>query len=196
MGEMKEHYERKIKWGEIYYCDLGAGKGSVQSKMRPVMIVQNNIGNENGPTSVVAAISSVIKKMYLPTHILLDPSCGLREKSIVMLEQVQTVDKKDLMEYVGEITDKATVEAIKRGIAIEMGVIECPKPNQKKLILSLCPKCRSAYLDIPGNRIRRVDYLQVGKDRCDMCQRAFGFDYYIKQIRTPHARMKKLQSQN
>ena len=128
---MNESDVRKIRWGEIYYCDLGAGKGSVQSKMRPVMIVQNNVGNENGPTTVVAAISSVMKKMYLPTHILLDPSCGLREKSIVMLEQVQTVDKKDLMELVGVITDKATAEAIKRGIAIEMGVIECPKTKPK-----------------------------------------------------------------
>lgn len=62
MDEMKDRNVRKIKWGEIYYCDLGAGKGSVQSKLRPVLIIQNNIGNENGPTSVVAAISSVMKK--------------------------------------------------------------------------------------------------------------------------------------
>lgn len=191
---MNESDDRKVKWGDIYYFDLGNGKGSVQSKLRPVLIIQNNIGNENGPTTVVAAISSAIKKMYLPTHILLDPSCGLREKSIVMLEQVRTVDKKDLMEYVGEVTDKATVEAIKRGIAIEMGVIECPKPNQKKLILSLCPKCRSAYLNIPGNRIRRVDYLQVEKERCDMCQRAFGFDYYIKKRSINHAGTNGLRS--
>lgn len=191
---MKDRNVQKIKWGDIYYYDLGTANGSVQSKLRPVLIIQNNVGNENGPTTVVAAISSVVKKMYLPTHILLDPSCGLREKSIVMLEQVKTVDKKDLMEHVGEITDKATIEAIKRGIAIEMGVIECPKPTQKKLILSLCPKCRSAYLDIPGNRIRRVDYLQVEKEKCDMCQRAFGFDYYIKKRTTSHAGMKALRT--
>ena len=79
MDEMKDRDVRKIKWGEIYYYDLGAAKGSVQSKMRPVMIVQNNVGNENGPTTVVAAISSVMKKMYLPTHIPLGPECGLRE---------------------------------------------------------------------------------------------------------------------
>ena len=180
MDEMKDHDVRKIKWGEIYYCDLGAAKGSVQSKMRPVMIVQNNVGNENGPTTVVAAISSVMKKMYLPTHIPLGPECGLREQSIVMLEQIRTIDTKDLMDHVGAINDKATIEAIKRGIAIEMGVIECPKPSQK-LILSLCPRCRSSYLNIPGNRIRRVDPFQENKEPCDMCQRAFGFDYYIKK---------------
>lgn len=127
---MNESDVRKIKWGDVYYCDLGEGKGSVQSKLRPVMIVQNNIGNENGPTTVVAAISSVMKKMYLPTHIQLDPNCGLREKSIVMLEQIRTIDTKDLMEYVGTVRDAATIEAIKRGIAIELGVIECPKPSR------------------------------------------------------------------
>ena len=86
--------EREVKWGEIYYCDLGNSKGSVQAKLRPVLIIQNNVGNRNGPTTVVAAISSVIKKMYLPTHILLDADCGLTERSIVMLEQIRTIDRK------------------------------------------------------------------------------------------------------
>ena len=91
-----------MKWGEIYYCDLGNSKGSVQAKLRPVLIIQNNVGNRNGPTTVVAAISSVIKKMYLPTHILLDADCGLTERSIVMLEQIRTIDRKnELKEYVG-----------------------------------------------------------------------------------------------
>lgn len=190
---MNESDVRKIKWGDVYYCDLGEGKGSVQSKLRPVMIVQNNIGNENGPTTVVASISSVMKKMYLPTHIQLDPNCGLREKSIVMLEQIRTIDTKDLMEYVGTVRDAATIEAIKRGIAIELGVIECPKPSQK-LILSLCPRCRSSYLSIPGNRIRRVDHFQANKDTCDMCQRASGYDYYIKKKSTHPTGMKALLS--
>ena len=120
MGKRKT---REVKWGEIYYCDLGRGKGSVQSKLRPVLIVQNDIGNENGPTTVVAAISSVIKKMYMPTHIILDRTCGLKEKSIVMLEQIRTIDKSsELGEYIGAVRDTQTREAIKRGIAIEMGI--------------------------------------------------------------------------
>lgn len=130
MGKQKT---RKVKWGEIYYCDLGRGKGSVQAKMRPVLIIQNDVGNENGPTTVVAAISSVIKKMYLPTHIILDRTCGLKEKSIVMLEQVRTVDKAtDLKEYVGKVLDKQTILDIKKGISIEMGLGECPVSRRKK----------------------------------------------------------------
>ena len=85
------------------------------------------MGNRNGPTTVVAAITSVIKKMYMPTHIMLDRTCGLKEKSIVMLEQIRTVDKtKELKEYIGAVRDHQTKEAIKKGIAIEMGVQPCP----------------------------------------------------------------------
>ena len=89
------------------------------------------MGNRNGPTTVVAAITSVIKKMYMPTHIMLDRTCGLKEKSIVMLEQIRTVDKtKELKEYIGAVRDNQTKEAIKKGIAIEMGVQ--PRPHRKR----------------------------------------------------------------
>lgn len=129
---MHSKQERQIRWGDIYYCDLGTGNGSVQSKLRPVLVVQNNVGNDNGPTTVVAAISSVIKKMYLPTHILLDANCGLTERSIVMLEQIRTVDRKtELKEYVGNISRKDTIVKIKKGLAIEMGVLEIPKPKRQ-----------------------------------------------------------------
>lgn len=191
---MTESEACKVKWGEIYYCNLGPPKDRCQAGIRPVVVVQNNVGNANCPTTVIVPISTSLKKLYLPTHILLDPSCGLREKSVAMLEQIRTVDKtEDLLEYVGKINDKATIDAIKRGIAIEMGLIECPKP-QKKLVLALCPKCRSSYLSIPGNMIRRVDYLQSERETCDMCQKAFGFDYYIKKRTTSHAGMKGLLS--
>lgn len=120
--------EREVKWGEIYYCDLGNSKGSVQAKLRPVLIIQNNVGNKNGPTTVVAAISSVIKKMYMPTHIVLDRTCGLKEKSVVMLEQIRTVDKStELKECIGKIQDTETKNAVKRGIAIELGLTEIRK---------------------------------------------------------------------
>lgn len=132
---MSKQKTREVKWGEIYYCDLGSGKGSVQNKLRPVLIIQNDTGNENGPTTVVAAISSAIKKMYMPTHIMLDRTCGLKEKSIVMLEQIRTIDKtSELREYIGTVRDTQTKEAIKRGIAIEMGIQPCPRKKRKNPI--------------------------------------------------------------
>ena len=79
----------EVKWGEIYLCNLGTSQGSVQSGVRPVLVIQNNIGNEHSPTIVVATITSVLKKLNQPTHILLDTSCGLKEISMVMLEQLR-----------------------------------------------------------------------------------------------------------
>lgn len=73
-----------------------------------------------------------MKKMYLPTHIVLDCTTGLREKSIVMLEQVRTVDiNTELKEYVGKIRDKQTIQAIKRGLSIEMGIVECSQSQRR-----------------------------------------------------------------
>ena len=171
-----------VNWGDIYYCDLGPSEGSVQAKLRPVLIIQNNVGNKNGPTTLVAAISSVIKKMYLPTHILLDVTCGLKKRSIVMLEQVFTVNiATELKEYVGRISDSRTIAAVKRGIAVETGIIELPRKREPDLVLSLCPKCRNTFLQNPENILRRVDHLQVEKEKCYICQMAYGFDYIVKK---------------
>ena len=127
--------ESTIKRGDIYYADLSPVVGSEQGGTRPVLIIQNDTGNENGPTTVVAAISSAIKKMYMPTHIMLDRTCGLKEKSIVMLEQIRTIDKtSELREYIGTVRDTQTKEAIKRGIAIEMGIQPCPRKKRKNPI--------------------------------------------------------------
>lgn len=174
---MKNANITNVKWGEIYLCDLGSNKGSVQSGKRPVLVLQNNIGNNNGPTTVVATISSVLKKLNQPTHILLDTSCGLREDSIVMLEQIRTVDKeKELLEYIGEVRDEKTIYAIKQGILTEFGLIKRPQPRRTGLILTLCPKCRAEFMSVPENIVRRVDPLQVDKERCDKCQTSFGYD--------------------
>lgn len=162
VNPMKNANITNVKWGEIYLCDLGSNKGSVQSGKRPVLVLQNNIGNNNGPTTVVATISSVLKKLNQPTHILLDTSCGLREDSIVMLEQIRTVDKeKELLEYIGEVRDEKTIYAIKQGVLTEFGLIKRPQPRRTGLILTLCPKCRAEFMNIPENILRRVDPLQV-----------------------------------
>ena len=83
----------KIKWGEIYTCDLGNMKGSVQCGVRPVLVVQTNKLNSNSPTVVVAVITSARKREDISSHIFLETNCGFREPSMVMLEQVRTIDK-------------------------------------------------------------------------------------------------------
>lgn len=173
---------RKVRWGEIYYCEFNVASSNARSQLRPVLVIQNDVGNDHSPTTVVAAISGVMKRMYLPTHIHLDATCGLRDKSMVMLEQVRTVNiATELGAYIGRIRDTATIQEIKRAAAIEMGIIDCPRPKRTRLVLSLCPKCRNEFLRVPENIVRRINHFQIEKERCDKCQIALGYDYVIKK---------------
>ena len=98
-----------VKRGEIYYADLSPVVGSEQGGMRPVLIVQNDVGNKHSPTVIAAAITSQKDKSKLPTHISLNAaSCGLAKDSIVLLEQVRTLDKRRLKERMGELDSSST----------------------------------------------------------------------------------------
>ena len=111
---------REIKRNEIYYTDLNPIKGSEQGGTRPVLIIQNDVGNFHSPTTVVAAITSRQTKAKLPTHVDIQVD-GLTKNSIVLLEQVRTVDKTRLTEYVGCLDDE-TMQKIDRAIVVSFGI--------------------------------------------------------------------------
>ena len=93
-----------IKRGEIYFADLSPVIGSEQGGVRPVLVVQNNVGNKYSPTIIAAAITSQLEKAKLPTHIHLPAEkFGLPKDSVVLLEQIRTLDKKRLKEKIGEL---------------------------------------------------------------------------------------------
>ena len=93
-----------IKRGELYYADLSPVIGSEQGGVRPVLVVQNDIGNRYSPTIIAAAVTSRINKARLPTHIELSAeSYGLNKDSVILLEQIRTLDKKRLKERIGEL---------------------------------------------------------------------------------------------
>lgn len=95
----------EVRRGEVFYADLSPVVGSEQGGIRPVLIVQNDIGNRHSPTVIAAAITSKLDKTKLPTHInLRGASCGLAKDSIVLLEQIRTLDKHRLRERAGQIT--------------------------------------------------------------------------------------------
>ena len=94
---------KEIKRGEIYAADFGAGFGSEQGGVRPVLILQNNTGNKHSPTTIVAAITGRKTKAALPTHVAIMAS-GLKTESTVLLEQIRTLDKHRLRERAGQIT--------------------------------------------------------------------------------------------
>ena len=111
----------KIKRGQIYYADLNGAIGSEQDGIRPVLIVQNNMGNKYSPTTIVATITSRTTKAKLPTHIWLSITCGLAVNSMVELEQLRTIDRSRLIKYVGEIQE-GEQRLIDEALKISLGV--------------------------------------------------------------------------
>ena len=111
-----------VKRGEIYYADLSPVVGSEQGGIRPVLIVQNDIGNKYSPTVIAAAITSKINKAKMPTHIELNAmEYGLNKDSVILLEQIRTIDKRRLRERTGMIDD-ALMSKVDRAIAISIGL--------------------------------------------------------------------------
>ena len=111
-----------MKRGDIYYADLSPVVGSEQGGVRPVLIVQNYIGNRYSPTVIAAAITSQTDKNKLPTHIELDcKSCGLSRDSIVLLEQIRTIDKRRLREKMGSL-DAGAMSQVNKALSISFGL--------------------------------------------------------------------------
>lgn len=112
-----------IKRGDIYYADLSPVVGSEQGGIRPVLIVQNDVGNRYSPTVIAAAITSRQSKTKLPTHIPIEAQgCGLSKDSVVLLEQVRTLDKRRLKEKMGSV-DFNSMEEINRALSVSFGLI-------------------------------------------------------------------------
>lgn len=111
----------EIKRGEVYYADLSPVVGSEQGGVRPIVILQNNVGNKYSPTVIVAAITSQLAKAKIPTHIELPASSYFLPKdSVVLLEQIRTIDKARLKEKITTI-DSKKMEEINRAILISLG---------------------------------------------------------------------------
>ena len=114
--------ENMVKRGDIFYADLSPVVGSEQGGVRPVLIVQNDTGNRHSPTVIAAAITSQTGKARLPTHISLAPaSCGLPKESVILLEQIRTLDKRRLREHMGRL-DGALMDEVDRAIAVSFGL--------------------------------------------------------------------------
>lgn len=113
-----------IKRGDIFYGDLSPVIGSEQGGIRPVLIVQNDIGNKYSPTVIVAAITSQINKAKLPTHVELNAEeYGITKDSVILLEQIRTIDKKRLKERVGHLSDDM-MKKVDEALQISFGLAE------------------------------------------------------------------------
>ena len=114
--------DNNVKRGDIYYADLSPVVGREQGGVRPVLIVQNNVGNRHSPTVIAAAITSQINKAKMPTHIELGArSFGLTKDSIVLTEQIRTLDKRRLREKMGSL-DEAYMSRVDEALAVSFGL--------------------------------------------------------------------------
>ncbi|MGB9781151.1 MAG: type II toxin-antitoxin system PemK/MazF family toxin [Caldanaerobacter sp.] len=113
-----------VKRGDLFYADLSPVIGSEQGGVRPVLIIQNDIGNKYSPTVIVAAITSQINKAKLPTHVEINGSeYGLQKDSVILLEQIRTIDKKRLREKIGHL-DPEMMEKVNEALQISLGLID------------------------------------------------------------------------
>lgn len=112
----------KVKRGDIFYADLSPVVGSEQGGVRPVVIVQNDVGNKYSPTVIIAAITSQINKPKLPTHVAIEKSkYGLPKNSVILAEQIRTIDKKRLREKVGSFDERILIkldDAIRASVGV------------------------------------------------------------------------------
>ena len=125
-----------VKRGDIYYADLSPVVGSEQGGLRPVLIIQNDIGNRYSPTVIAAAITSRMGKTKLPTHIdIYAERAGLAKDSVILLEQIRTLDKRRLKEKMGHV-DEALMDQVNTAIAVSFGL---PDPGTAHLRTALTP---------------------------------------------------------
>ena len=165
--------------GDIFYADLSPVIGSEQDGYRPVLVIQNDVGNNHSPTVIVAPISSQIKKVDLPTHILLPSELELPEESMVMLEQIRTVDRARLDRYIATADDQ-TMRSVNKAIRVSLGLVPSKSsPHPNALTLCLCPTCVSYFYQSKDHFIRRVDPNAKIKEPCDYCRLRQGYDFTI-----------------
>lgn len=112
---------KEIKRGQIYYADLSPIVGSEQGGYRPVLIIQNDVGNKYSPTVIAAIITTRKTKANLPTHVWLNAECGLPKESMVECEQVRTLDKRRLKEFMGQVSTEVMQE-IDKGLKISFAL--------------------------------------------------------------------------
>lgn len=174
-GTRRMKDKKTIRRGTIYYAELDPVKGSEQGGYRPVLILQNNTGNEYSPTVIIAAITSRIKSK-LPTHVKLKEMKGLEKDSVVLLEQIRTIDKCRLDEQIGYLS-RHQMKKVDEALRISVGVKKMDKP----ILMTLCPVCAKPFYESDEHYIKRADLHQKIKSQCMFCNVREGYDYLVRK---------------
>ena len=165
----------KVIRGDLFFADLEPVRGSEQGGYRPVVIIQNNIGNQHSPTVIVAPVTSQKKKAGLPTHVDLIQIDGLEKHSIVLLEQIRTLDKSRLGDYIGQLPPDM-MNRVNRALVISVGLF---RNTPKSMTLTLCPVCANQFFSSPDHIIFQSNPAQAIKEPCMFCHTRMGYDFII-----------------
>ena len=160
--------------GELYYADLGKGIGSEQEGDRPVVIIQNNMGNKYSPTVIVAPVTTNHEaKAKLPTHCYIGAESGLDTCSVILLEQLRTIDKKRLGHYVGRL-NRTHLRQLNHALAISIHLTE---PQINRISICLCSICAKKFSGMGAFSLQQRNQGQKTKELCSACKQRPGVDY-------------------
>ena len=173
MHETSTALQDYILRGQIYLANLDPTIGSEQSGIRPVLIVQNDVGNRHSPTTIVVPITSRPKKS-LPTHLLLLSQPSIETGSVLLLEQIRTLDKSRL----GKLLGKLNPQMLKQVDACLMTSLSLSQNQGVPLLMTLCRECAGHYRDTDLYVLHRIYYEQQITEPCMLCLRP-GFDYEV-----------------
>lgn len=163
--------------GDLYFANLDPSIGCEQGGVRPVLVIQNNIGNLHSDTTIVAAITGR-KKPGLPTHVLLPKSAGLRDDSIILLEQLRTIDKMRFEQKIGTLSAEQ-LRLVDIALMTSLGVRGVP---HNFMVMTLCRSCAQTFRNTNDHILRRADFRQETREQCTLCNSRTGYDYEVIRL--------------
>ena len=163
--------------GDIFIADLNPGVGCEQGGTRPVLVIQNNTGDNYSNTTIVAAITAKVKPS-LPTHVRIPRTMGIRDNSMVLLEQIRTIDKSRLGNKLGTLCDEQ-LRFIDRALIASLGVRGIPHDF---MIMSPCRHCAQTFHNSGNYILRPADFRQEVREPCTFCSTRTGYDYEVIRL--------------
>jgi len=167
---------KPITRGDIFYAYLNPVVGSEQGGRRPVLVIQNDVGNKFSPTIVIVPISGKIKKNTLPTHVKIPLHTGLKVESLALVEQIRTIDRSRFGEYIGRINAKVQTR-IDYALAVCVGIGNRHSNKEDMFTLCLCRRCESDFWDSGCVLVKKG--WQKEKRLCDFCEARNGLIFGI-----------------
>lgn len=169
----------KVKKGEIYLYDFGNNSGSIQCNKRPVVVVQADELNITSTTTIIAAITSAAKNKRIPSHVYIGKKYGLDEPSMILMEQVRTVNQSDLESYIGTIPEEEMKKFFCNIIRKTYGLWNYSKHDDKSMKY-ICGICLEKIRRDKSAIFKRKDCFDNEKRLCDQCGIDFGYQYILR----------------